>query len=148
MSKLTYIIDASTCLKWVFNDEVFSDQSLQLQKQYLLGKISLIAPTLWFYEVTNGIKSAALRSRISFAKSKSLLSLLLKSKPEIVPMEEVLTECLENAIKFGISAYDSAYVTLAQINNIPLITSDQKLIDKVSPSIKNVYLRDYTSQTK
>lgn len=148
MPKLTYVVDASTCLKWVFNDEVFSVQAVQLQKQFLMEKICLIAPTLWFYEVTNGIKSAALRSRVSPMKSKSLLKLLLKSKPETVPMEEVLTECLENAIKFEISVYDSAYVTLAQINNIPLITSDQKLANKISPSIKTVYLRDYTPQIK
>ena len=32
MPKPTYVVDASTCLKWVFNDEVFSDQALQLQK--------------------------------------------------------------------------------------------------------------------
>ena len=113
-----------------------------------MGKISLIVPTLWFYEVANGIKSATLRSRISFAKSKSLLKLLLKSKPETIPMEEALIECLENAVKFGISACDSAYATLAQINNIFLITSDQKLINKLSPNIKSVYLRDYTPQTK
>ncbi|MEK7154962.1 MAG: type II toxin-antitoxin system VapC family toxin [Patescibacteria group bacterium] len=148
MLKPTYVIDASTCLKWVFNDEIFSDQAIQLQKQYLLGKINLLAPTLWFYEIANGIKSAALRSRISSAKSKSLLGLLLKSKPETVPMEEVLIECLENAIKFGISAYDSAYITLAKIDDTPLITSDQKLVNKMSPSIKMVYLRDYTLQTK
>lgn len=148
MSKLTYIVDASTCLKWVFIDEIFSDQAIQLQKQYLLGKINLIAPNLWSYEITNGIKSAALRSRIPFAKSKSLLKLLLESKPETVSMEEVLIECLENAIKFGISVYDGAYVTLAQINNIPLITSDQKLVNKVSSSVKIVYLRDYIPQTE
>jgi len=148
MSKSTYVADASTCLKWVFDDEIFSDQALELQKEYLMGKISLIVPTLWFYEVTNGIKSAALRSRISSAKSKLLLELLLKSKPETVPMDEVLTECLENAIKFEISAYDSAYITLAQINGIPLITGDQRLVNKVTPSIKMVYLRDYVPQTK
>ena len=148
MPKLTYVVDASTCLKWVFNDEIFSGEAILLQKQYLLGKINLIAPALWFYEITNGIKSAALRSRIPSVKSKSLLKLLLKSKPETIPMEEVLTECLENAIKFGISAYDSAYITLAQVNNHPLVTSDQKLVDKVPSSIKIVYLRDYAPQTK
>lgn len=148
MSKPTYIVDASTCLKWIFDDEIFSDQALQLQKQYLLGKINLVAPTLWSYEIANGIKSASLRSRIPSVKSKSLLKLLLKSKPETISMEEVLTECLENAIKFGISVYDSAYVTLAKINNFFLITSDQKLVNKISPSIKTVYLRDYAPQTR
>lgn len=143
MSKPTYVVDASTCLKWVFEDEVFSNQALKLQKHYLSGKINLVVPTLWFYEIANGIKSAALRSRISSAKSKTLLSLLLKSKPETVPMEEVLTECLENAIKLEVSAYDSAYITLAQISNVPLITSDKKLVNKSLPDIKIIYLSDY-----
>ena len=148
MPKLIYVVDASTCLKWVFNDEIFSDQALVLQREYLSEKITLIAPALWFYEITNGIRSAALRFRVSSAKSQFLLKLLLKSKPNIVSVEEVLVECLGNAIKFGISAYDSAYVSLAQINSVPLITGDQKLLNKLPSSIKTVYLRDYDPKTK
>lgn len=148
MPKPVYVVDASTCLKWVFNDEIFSDQAMVLQKQYLTEKIALIAPTLWLYEITNGIKSATLRSRIPSTKSQLLLRLILKSKPDIVSMENVLVECLENAINFGISAYDSAYVSLAKINNIPLITSDQKLMNKLLTNVKMVYLRDYAPETK
>lgn len=143
MPKSTFVVDASTCLKWVFDDEIFASKALRLQKDYLQGKVNLLAPSLWFYEITNGIKSAALRSRISPLKSKSLLRLLLKSKPETVPMEEVLIECLENAVKFDVSAYDSAYITLAQVNNFPFVTSDQKLAGKFFPKVKLIPLADY-----
>ena len=102
-----------------------------------------MSPTLWFYEITNGIKSAVLRSRISQSKSKELLELVLKSKPETISLEDALSEVLENAIKFEISAYDSAYITLAQINNIPFLTGDQKLGKRSFPNVKLVSLADY-----
>jgi len=58
-------------------------------------------------------------------------------------VEEILSECLENAINFGISAYDSSYVTLAQINNVPFVTSDQKLANKSFPKVKLIPLENY-----
>lgn len=143
MSKPTFVVDASTCLKWVLNDEILADNALLLLKDYLQNKVALVAPNLWLYEVTNGIKSAVARSRISPDSSERLLKLILKSKPEMVSLEDVLPECLDNAIKFNVSAYDSTYITLAQINNLPLITGDQKLVKKLFPEIKLISLKDY-----
>ena len=72
MTKPTYVVDASTCLKWIFEDEIYSNQSLSLQKDYLSGIIVLIAPSLWSYEITNGIKSAVSRNRIDTNQGLSL----------------------------------------------------------------------------
>jgi predicted nucleic acid-binding protein len=145
MTKPTYVVDASTCLKWIFEDEIYSSQSLSLQKDYLSGKIVLIAPSLWSYEITNGIKSAVSRNRIDTNQGLSLLHLLIKSKPETFPMDDLLPECLENATRFQISVYDSAYVTLSHVNNIGLITSDEKLVRKITTSPLPILLRDYSA---
>lgn len=143
MSKPTYVVDASTCLKWILNDEILAENALLLLKDYLQNKVALVAPNLWLYEVTNGIKSAVSRSRISPGNSERLLKLILKSKPEMVSLEDVLPECLNNAIEFDVSAYDSTYITLAQINNLPFITGDQKLANKSFSKTKLLPLKDY-----
>ena len=83
----TFVIDASTSLKWVLDDE---DNYLIAQKileKYLNGKISLVAPDLWIYEIVNGLNSATLTKRITKTKAKKLLNLLLKAKPSLFPME-------------------------------------------------------------
>ena len=143
MSKPTYVVDASTCLKWIFEDEIYSKQALDLQRDYLSEKITLIAPTLWLYETANGLKSAISRNRLNLKQGLKLLDLLIKSKPIIFPLHDLLQECLENAAKFQISAYDSAYFTLSQINNIPLITSDKKLVLRINQSPRPILLEDY-----
>lgn len=143
MTKPTYVVDASTCLKWIFEDEVYSNQALSLQKDFLSGKIILIAPSLWSYEITNGIKSAISRNRLTANQGQSLLNLLIKSKPDTFSLDDLLPECLENATSFQISVYDSAYVTLSRINNIPFIISDEKLVNKITTLPFPILLKDY-----
>lgn len=143
MAKPTYVVDASTSLKWIFEDEVYSRQALNLQKDYLSEKIILMAPSLWWYEITNGIKSAITRNQLELDRGLSLLDLLIKSKPEIFPLDDLFPECLENAAKLQISVYDSAYVTLSKISNLTLITSDEKLIRKTTTPPFPMLLRDY-----
>lgn len=143
MVKPIYVVDASTCLKWIFEDEIYSEQALALQKDFLSEKISLIAPSLWSYEITNGIKSAITRNRLDVDHGLSLLNLLIKSKPDTFPINDLLPECLENATKFQISVYDSAYITLSHANNSPLITSDKKLVLRINKSPLPILLENY-----
>lgn len=143
MTRPTFVVDASTCLKWIFEDEIYSEQALNLQKDYLSGKISLIAPSLWSYEITNGIKSATSRNRLDLKQGLELLNLLIKSKPEILPFDDLLPEMLENAARFQISAYDSAYITLSRTLNLPLITSDKKLVLRITQAPQPILLEDY-----
>ena len=145
MTKPTFVVDASTCLKWIFEDEIYSKQALGPQKDYLSGKIGLIAPDLWSYEITNGTKSSIIRNRLDPKHGLELLNLLIKSKPEIVPCDDLLPEIFENAVKFQISAYDSAYITLSRVLNFPLITSDKKLVLRISQAPRPILLENYRS---
>ena len=42
-----------------------------------------------------------------------------------------MADVLRNSVKYNISGYDSAYITLAIAHNLPLITMDKKLAKKV-----------------
>ena len=42
-----------------------------------------------------------------------------------------MVEVLHNSVKYNISGYDSAYITLAIAHDLPLITMDKKLAKKV-----------------
>lgn len=126
-----FVVDASTCLKWIF-DENDSLIARNLQREFENNKVLLVAPNLWEYEITNALASAVRRKKISLNKSKAALKALLEARPEIMEITILLEKCLTNAQKYDLSAYDSAYVTLAIESEIPLISADDKLVSKIN----------------
>ena len=128
MKKL--VVDASVCLKWVFKEEN-SDRARLLLTQQGKNEVLLLVPALWEYEIVNGFASAMLRKKISFLQARKFLKLVLEADLEIISMSGLLEKCLENAKKYQISAYDSAYVTLARENGLILVSADDRLVEKV-----------------
>jgi predicted nucleic acid-binding protein len=50
----------------------------------------------------------------------------------LTPFEGDLTRaCVENSMRHGISVYDSAYISLGQIKEIPVYTADRRLMNRV-----------------
>lgn len=125
------VVDASVCLKWVFEEED-SERARNLLTLSEKGDILLLAPEIWEYEIVNGFASAMLKNKLSYARSKKLLRMVLEARPQIISTHELLLKSLENCHKYRISAYDSAYITLAVENKIILVSADEKLVQKVS----------------
>lgn len=125
------IVDASVCLKWVFEEED-SEKARSLLTLSEKGDILLLAPEIWEYEIVNGFASAMLKNKLYYSQSKKLLRMVLEARPQIISIHELLLESLENCHKYRISAYDSAYVTLAVKNKIILVSADEKLVQRVS----------------
>ena len=117
----TFVIDSSSSLKCVLKDEDNYKIAQQILAEYLSGKINLISPNIWIYEVANGLRSAYLSKRISFIKSKQLLDKILLAKPDTYFVETFIKQCFEISEKYQISVYDGLYVFLALNNKIPLI---------------------------
>ena len=67
-----YVIDASTCLKWVFVEQD-SEIALRLLSDLEQNKVLLVIPSIWHYEIINALSSAVKRKKITHAKSKVLL---------------------------------------------------------------------------
>jgi predicted nucleic acid-binding protein len=58
------VIDASVALKWRLDDEEAKDEAKAMLQDFPDGRIELIAPGLFDYEVTNALKVAVVRGRI------------------------------------------------------------------------------------
>ena len=125
------VVDASVCLKWVFEEED-SEKARKLLTLSEKGDIFLLAPEIWEYEIVNGFVSALLKNKLSYLKSKKLLKMVLEARPQMISAHELLLKSLENSHQYRISAYDSAYITLAIENRIVLISADEKLVQKVN----------------
>lgn len=140
----TFVVDASTCLKWTFNDEVDSEIAITLQKHYLAGDINLIAPNLWLYEIINGLVSAKLKKKTLFLSDlDSKLVDLINSSPNLMDISDLSSLCLKNSVRYKISAYDSAYITLAHAHGLTFITADRKLAGKVGDLELAISLKEF-----
>lgn len=127
------VVDASVCLKWVFEEED-SEKARNLLTLSEKRDILLVSPEIWEYEIVNGFASAMLKDKLSYLQSKKLLGMVLEASPQIISTHDLLLKSLENCHKYRISAYDSAYITLALENRIILVSADEKLVKKVSDS--------------
>ena len=125
------VVDASVCLKWVFEEED-SEKARKLLTLSEKGDILLLAPEIWEYEIVNGFATALLKNKLSYLKSKKLLKMVLEARPQMISAHELLLKSLENSHQYRISAYDSGYITLAIENRIVLISADEKLVQKVN----------------
>lgn len=90
-------------------------------------------PTI--YEVSNALRYAkALDKRDIKEAVESLYELEIDI---IVPTRDVITKAIELAIEHDITVYDATYVSLAELLDAKLVTSDKKLI-KACGQLKSV----------
>lgn len=105
---------------------------MTILSDYEEKKITLLAPSLWEYEIVNALTTAVARKKITFAKSLEFMNFFLKSKPQLLSIADEYKLCLTLARKYQLSAYDSSYLTLAMVAKAILISADKKLVRKVA----------------
>ena len=123
------IVDASVVLRGFFPDEEGHTKAQVLIRAYAQGEIELHAPTLLPYEVTNAVLQAIRRDRISPEKGREIL---IAFEGLGIPTVDVSwQQTLELARTYGQSAYDGAYLALAEESESKLVTGDRRLYNVV-----------------
>lgn len=139
------VVDASVILKWQLNDEEYVEQALLLKKDYLdESAIQLVAPSLFLYELINGIIVAARENRISPENSFETLRNILVANIEIREIDPY--KVLELCQSYNIAAYDAAYLALAESLDCDLWTGDKAFYNAVKgESVRVKWIGFYTS---
>jgi predicted nucleic acid-binding protein len=121
-----FVVDASVTLAWCFEDESSRLADRVLER---LEAESAIAPAHWPLEVANALRSAERRQRLTAFELPRLRSLLGGLPVDIAPVElsTALWSVLEIARMHDLSAYDAAYLGLAQARGVELATVDDSL---------------------
>lgn len=119
---MTLVIDASVTMSWCFDDEA-SDAGDAIFAQ--VATSGAVVPMLWRYEVASVLSAAARRDRITEAASKRFLSTLDRLTLEYT--EAPPARLFDLASRFGLTAYDAAYLDVAMIRAVPLATTDGAL---------------------
>lgn len=121
------VVDASVAFKWyVVEDETV--KALRMLDDYQKGIIDIASVSLMPFEVLNALRYAPDTSIMDLQKvAKSLDKLCL----DMHQMEgELSLMTVENALRYGITVYDSSYLSLGEIEELEVYTADKKLLGK------------------
>ena len=139
--KRRFTSDASVILKWFSRSgESDLERALQLRDDFKNRKIELYAPELLIYEIANVLRyKEMIKEELIYRAISSIydMDILL---PVNLP---IMTSAVALARKYGITVYDSSYVSFAQIVGCPLITADKKLYQTINELPGILYISEY-----
>ncbi len=125
-----YVLDASVVAKWfTLHGEADRETALALRERHRTRRCRLAIPEFGLLEVANAI-------RCSGAANETIVATALEALAEMELRVEALDRALlrsANAIawRYGVTAYDAAYVALGERDGFPLITPDDALVRKM-----------------
>ncbi len=118
------VLDASVVLKWFRQArEERTDQARTLRADFEAGELTVFAPPLLFLEIIN---VAARRWHWSH---ESLFELAAQLEQAAFELQEPDLPAVAKWVGRGLTAYDAAYVALAEALGIPLVTDDDLIVE-------------------
>ena len=126
-----FVLDASVAISWCFPGDPTENTHYSRAILNRLAVDDAVVPEIWAFEIANSIfVSYSKRKRITEQQIREYLD-LLKALPIRVESQSMLENIdLESiARRRDLTAYDIAYLRLAQRANLPLATSDSPLRD-------------------
>lgn len=120
------VVDASIALAWALPDESnrYADAALAC-----VVREGIHVPDLWPHEVANGLAITHLRQRITLEQQREFIGALfmLPIRVEQRGALDAIVDGVESARLYGLTAYDSAYVSLAAREKLLLARLDKRM---------------------
>jgi len=134
------VVDASVVVKW-FLEELDYEVARRLREDFLEGSLHLRAPAILPFEVLNALRhTRAFKQPDVLRAAESLDRAGLLTVPLI---GTYMSRTVEFAYEHGLTIVDSSYAVLAELQDAPLYTADEELIDDVGDADRVKHIRDY-----
>jgi len=141
-AKEVIVVDASVVVKW-FVEEEDTDKALQIRQDYQREDIDLWSTQLLPFEVLNALRYNPELGEQELIKSGYALS---RYQIALYPiLDELRDLSVKNALRYGISIYDSSYLSLAELTHRRLYTADRKFLAKTHESGTVQHISKYVS---
>ncbi len=128
---MTFVLDASVTMCWLFlggkpAERAYALKVLNTMKQ---AETMALVPAIWGLEVSNVIAKAEMKGLLSEAQSEAFLEMLVSVDigADAATFSRALSDTLQIARRYRLSAYDASYLELAMRMGLTLATLDQDL---------------------
>jgi len=119
-----FVVDASVALAWCFEDEANAHTEAVLD---LLADDTAIVPSLWELEVSNVLLLGERRRRLTESQTTRFVALLGQLPILVDSASTDMAAAIALGRQYTMTAYDAAYLALAQREGVPLASLDRKL---------------------
>jgi predicted nucleic acid-binding protein len=116
------VLDASVVLKWFAAEQRGSAEARELRTEYQTGRLFVAVPALLFLELLN---VAGRRWRWT---EEVLLELAEALDDLLFEVGEPALHSVASWVARGLTAYDAAYVALAEERGVALVTDDETIV--------------------
>ena len=126
---MNFVLDNSVTMRWFFGDGKPAELRYAGLVLDSLNKASAVVPVTWGLEVANVIARAEAKAIVTEARSRTFLELLEGINIEVdqATFSRSLSDTLQLARRYRLSAYDASYLELALRRSLPLATLDEDL---------------------
>lgn len=121
------VIDASVAIKWVITEEG-SEAAVRLREQDRVFH----APDLLVPEMGNILWKKVQRGELTRSEAELACAVLRLANIELHAMGNHAEAALRMALALQHPVYDTTYLALAAALNVPMVTADRRLVNKVA----------------
>lgn len=126
---MSFVLDNSVTMRWFFGDGKAQELAYAGKVLDALKRDAALVPMTWGLEVANVIARAEAKGLVTEARSEMFLELLdgVDIDVDSATFAHALSDTLQLARRYKLSAYDASYLELALRTGLPLATLDEDL---------------------
>ncbi|MEQ1680572.1 MAG: type II toxin-antitoxin system VapC family toxin [Nitrospira sp.] len=126
---MSFVLDNSVTMRWFFGDGKPQDLAYAGRVLDAMQDAKALVPMTWGLEVANVIAKAEEQALVTEARSGAFLEMLEDVDIEVdaATFAHALSDTLQLARRYKLSAYDASYLELALRTGLPLATLDEDL---------------------
>ncbi len=126
---MSFVLDNSVTMRWFFGDGKPQELSYAGKVLDAMKDDNALVPVTWGLEVSNVIAKAEAKGLVTEARSGAFLEMLegVDIEVDTAAFSHALSDTLQLARRYKLSAYDASYLELALRKGIPLATLDEDL---------------------
>lgn len=126
---MSFVLDNSVTMRWFFGDGKPQELAYAGKVLDAMQVVKALVPMTWGLEVANVIAKAEDKALVTEARSEAFLEILegVDIEVDAATFAHALSDTLQLARRYKLSAYDASYLELALRLGIPLATLDEDL---------------------
>jgi predicted nucleic acid-binding protein len=126
---MSFVLDNSVAMRWFFGDGKPQELAYAGHVLDAMKDTNAMVPVTWGLEVSNVIARAEAKGLVTEARSEAFLELLqgVDIDVDAATFSHALSDTLQLARRYRLSAYDASYLELALREGLPLATLDEDL---------------------